>query len=161
MIKKIVLLIYLSLSTFCFSQNDNLYILVEEPFYVVNENNITTEFGIKSEDKRFNLDFYRFQVSNFQGLDEKGKNVYHSLSELKEEVNLDSINSMTIEDLRKNHKWWEIHNFLSLKKDIYVVEKSKGKWQQEKNSFSYLYFSIPVEYLGTTKNMVPTDFSRK
>src|SRR5690606_30767660 len=87
----LVILLFLIFSKTCIAQKDTLYLLTENPFFIKNQNTIITGFGIKSIDKRFNLDYYQFQVQNYLGWDEKGNDIYLSLDELRKEVKLDAI----------------------------------------------------------------------
>jgi len=61
--------------------------------------------------------------------------------------------------LSEKFEWWEIHNELSLKNRIFVLERKKGAFNSETKEFNFEYFSLPVEYEGTRKNIVPTDLS--
>lgn len=134
-----------------FSQNDTLYILIEKPFFVKNNNDVYIGFGIKSKDKKFNLDYYQFKLLNFNGWDDKGNDIFLDIDELKNSIDLKDINYKTPVNLSNEKKWWEIHDFLSLKNKIYIIFKGNSN----KN-----FFSIPVIYLHTKKNFVPTDLSK-
>ncbi len=80
---------------------------------------------------------------------------------LREKISIDSLKFETIESFNKNKEWWEIHNELSLKKKIYLLEKRKTKLNSKTGKFEYAYYIIPMIYEGTRKNIVPTDLSSK
>ena len=158
---KSILIILISLmSNFIISQNDTLYLMIDKPkFGVQNYNSINTGFAIKSNDKRFHTDYFNFGVFNFYWSDSKQDIDYYKLSEMKKEVNIDTISYKTINELKKNKKWWEIHNELSLKRKIFLLEKINTDFNSSTGKYNFKWYSLPVMYLGTRKNTVPTDLS--
>lgn len=159
--KTIIIIGIIFISQITFSQSDTLYLMLDNPNFRKNYNEIFIGFGIKSNDKQFNLDYFNFKVSNYKGWDKEGNDIYLDISELKQEVAIDTIDYETRLDLSKNKKWWQIHNMLSLKKKIYLVEKRNGKFNLKIKEYNIKYFIIPLVYLGTRKNFVPTDLSMK
>lgn len=142
------------------SQNNTLYLVLDKPFFQYQTiENINIGFVIESNDKRFVCDYYKFKVLNYQGWNKKGEDIFLSLKELRKEVNLNDINYETISSLSKNKKWWEIHDILSLKKKIYLLEKKSISGNKNKDSTQY--YIMPMIYEGTRKNIVPTDLSFK
>lgn len=153
--KKIFIL--LLLSTFAYSQNDTLYLLIDNPIFNKSEGEkISTGFAIVSKDSRFITDYYKFTILNFLGWDNKGDNIFIELKDLKKEINVDSVNFETILGFSKNKKYWEIHNELSLIKYIYIIEKVSNN---SVSGGSFKYYVFPVIYEGTSKNVIPTDMS--
>ncbi len=67
--KKIILIIIIFTITRCaIAQKDTLYLFIDEPFFQYeNIENIEIGFVIKSKDKRFVCDYYKFGVINYQG----------------------------------------------------------------------------------------------
>lgn len=144
------------------AQKDTLYLFIDKPFFRYQTiKSIHTGFIVKSEDKRFVCDYYKFGVINYQGWNEKGEDIYLSLKELRKEVNIDTLKYKTIKSLSKNKKWWEIHNQLSLKNKIFLLEKKETNFNSSTGKFNYSYFISPMIYEGTRKNIIPTDLSIK
>jgi hypothetical protein len=123
--------------------------------------NIITGFTINSKDKRFFCDYYKFSILNFMGWDENGEDIYLTLKELKQEVSIDSISYKTLKSFTENKEWWQIHNELSLKKKILLVEKKVFTDYYYRKKDSIKYYVLPMIYEGTRKNIVPTDLSKK
>ncbi|NQW35547.1 MAG: hypothetical protein HQ471_00945 [Flavobacteriales bacterium] len=165
--KKIIIsLIFLSITQITTSQDNSLYLLIEKPFFIKTHNNISVGFSIKSKDKRFILDYFQFRISNYMGLDENGNDIFLDLKQLRKKVTTDSIKYKTILSLSENKKWWEIHNELSLKKKIFLLEKVKikddsGTYSLEGYKEITKYYIIPMIYECTRKNTVPTNLSSK
>lgn len=144
------------------SQSDTLFLLIEKP-YIQGKIDTNYKFGfiINSDDKRFVCDYYEFLIHSYQGWDEEGNDVYVSLKDLRKKVKIDTLKCETISSLSKEKKWWEIHNYLSLKKKIFLLEKRETVFNSKTNKFDFGYFIMPMVYEGTRKNIVPTDLSIK
>ena len=143
-----------------YSQNDTLYLLMDDPFFrYKNIENIKTGFIINSKDKRFVCDYFMFQIQNFKGWGASGEDIYLDLKELRKEIDINSIDYETIESLQKNKEWYQIHNFLSLKKQIYLIQKKQIKIPSLNNKSVSRYYLIPMIYEGTRKNIIPTNMS--
>ena len=156
---KIFLIVSLLLIEICTAQTEKLYLIIDNPFFVENSNLITVGFGVKSKDKRFNLDYFNFRVLNFKGWNEEGEDIYLDKKQLRKKIDLNSIKYETVQSLTKNKEWWEVHNELSLKKEIYLLEKLQSKFNVESGNFDYEYYILPLQYEWTMKNIVPTDLS--
>ena len=139
---KLHLLLFLSISLVSYSQvekEDTLIILDENGFVNSDEKGqLYYLISMKSRDTLFDRDGYNFILNNRRGFEE-----YASLNEMGEKVSLVTQNYLKITDLAQFSNC-ELHNFLSLKKEIYVILKNK------KNS---TYWKYPVLYTGTQKNV--------
>ena len=93
------------------------------------------------------------------GWDEKGEDVFLNLEEQREEIKIDTINYETVSTFTKNKEYWEVHNELSLKKKIFLIEKISDK--DSITAGTIKYYILPIRYVGTRKNIVPTDLSLK
>jgi len=116
-------------------------------------------FAINSEDKRFMTDYYMFNLKKVKGFSKKNNFdfEYYTLDEIRKEISIDTIKYKTIKEFTENKTPWKIHNELSLKRKIYLIEKRKIK--SNKPYFEYKYYVVPSIYEGTRKNVVPTDLS--
>ncbi|ESU21965.1 hypothetical protein FCR2A7T_04280 [Flavobacterium cauense R2A-7] len=95
--------------------------------------------SIKSSDPRFLSDQYQFQIIG-TGLDEL------PLEKIKEKADLNTVKkSLSFTDLKKM-KACELHELLSLCKNIYLIKKENDE-----------YFFWRLHYTGTTKNAVITN----
>jgi len=150
--KKIHIILILLIYSTTYSQNETIYLLNN------NVKGIGYGFAVNSKDKRFLTDYYIFNFKKSKGFKKNSiKFEYYTLDELRKEVSLDTINYKTIKEFTKDKEFWEIHNELSLFKNIYFVEKRKVK--TDKSHYEYKYFYIPARYEGTRKNIIPTDLS--
>lgn len=145
------LLVYSSL--YSYSQNDTLYLLTDKI------KGVGYGFAVNSKDKRFITDYFIFNLKKVKGFSKKNNFdfEYYTLDEIRKEISLDTIRYKTIKEFTKNKKFWEIHNELSLIKNIFFIEKRKIK--SNKPDFEYKYYIIPAIYEGTRKNIIPTDLS--
>ncbi len=157
--KYIILILSLISLQVCFSQADTLYIMIENPFFVKNYNSISVGFGINSKDKRFNLDYYQFRLTNYKGWDENGNDIFLDINQLRKEINIDTIKYFMKKSFSENKEWWQIHNELSLKKKIFLIEKREGAFNTSTGKYEITYYMLPMIYEGTRKNVVPTDLS--
>jgi len=123
----------------------------ENTLKILDENGIITSdfngklfymFKIESENPDFKWDSYKFIIPNQKNFDE-----YYSVDDMKKEINIDSINTTTLKNLAKEMTNWEIHNFLSKKREVYLISKSKNKMNSKK------YYSYPLIYQGTQKDI--------
>ncbi|UPS92512.1 hypothetical protein [Bizionia sp. M204] len=144
-----------------YSQNDTLNLILENPIYGnrYDSGDIGVGFAIQSKDKRFLTDYYNFNIINLKGIDSLGNVAYYSLKDIRKEISIDSINYISISDLTKDKKFWQVHNELSLKKKIFLIEKRKGKFNSSTGKYEITYYMLPMIYEGTRKNVVPTDLS--
>ncbi len=144
-----------------FSQDNNtIYLLLNNPRFTFNcEQSLGYGFAIKSKDKQFLTDYYKFNIYNIKGFSNSKKYdyEYYTLDEIRKEISIDTIKYETIKEFTENKNPWEIHNELSLKRKIYFIEKRKIK--SNKPYFEYKYYVVPAIYEGTRKNVVPTDLS--
>ncbi|HET8885302.1 MAG TPA: hypothetical protein VFM70_03015 [Salinimicrobium sp.] len=148
--KRLILIALLIFSfQYAVSQNDTIYLMVED---VSIQSRIGQElswgFLVKSHDDRFICDYYKFQIPNWMGIDEKGEDIFFNADQLKKGIDLDSIHFETISSFILNKKPWEIHNELSLIKEIFIIGRQNGN-----------YYFLPLIYEGTRKNIIPTDLS--
>jgi len=133
-----IFLIYSSL----YSQNETIYLLTNKG-----------GFAINSEDKRFLTDYFIFTFK--KGKDSKKNDFKYYTLDKKKEISIDTIKYKTIKEFTENKKPWEIHNELSLMRNVFFIKKTKS----DKPNFEYKYYVIPVIYEGTRKNIIPTDLS--
>lgn len=155
--KKILLISVFLFSQSALSQKDTLYLLIEKPFIQgTMKTNYLFGFTINSKDKRFVCDYYKFQIPSYKGWDEKGMDIYLNLEELKEEIDIDTIDYETVQSLQKGQNWWQLHNELSLKKKIYLLEKKIYPDYYYRKKDTVKYYVLPMIYEGTRKNIVPT-----
>ena len=119
-------------------------ILIDKSFVEIVKNssvaNVHNVFlYIKSNDKRFNLDLYNFQVINSISFD------ILNFEELKVEYNDEILtNSINLDDLKKMSAC-EVHECLSLSNNILLISKINDK-----------YYYWRMNYVGTLKNTVMT-----
>lgn len=153
-------LVYLFVIQLINAQRDVLTLLVEAPIFKQNDSNfIRTGFMVKSDDKRFVSDYYEFEIFNIE-YSKKDKDIkYLGIDELRVKVSIDTIKYETVSGFTKDKKWWEVHNQLSLKETIFLLEKRKENFNSETGKYDYNYYIIPLIYTGTRKNIVPTDLS--
>lgn len=155
-------IIIIGLSQNIVAQNDILYLFIEKPFFQYQTlEDITIGFTIDSKDERFVCDYYKFGVFNSSWSKEEKDVINLSLPELRKEIRIDSIHYETISSLSKDKKWWELHNDLSLRNKIFLLEKKRGKLNTKSNVYDCKYYIIPLIYEGTRKNIIPTDLSSK
>lgn len=159
--KKVLVLFTFLLFQSIFSQNDTLYLLIEKPIFSnrYDSGDIGTGFAVKSKDKRFLTDYYYFNIKNLKGIDSLGNTTYYSLKDVRKEVFIDSIDYVSISDLTKDKAFWEVHNDLSLKKKIVLIEKKEGEFNSSTGEYAINYYMFSMTYEGTRKNIVPTDLS--
>lgn len=157
--KEFIYLLIVIITQNAFGQkNDTLFLLVEKPYYQYESiEKIEIGFAIVSEDKRFVCDYYKFGVLNYMGWDREGNDVYLNLQELGKKTDINTISFETIKSFTDDKEWWRVHNELSLKKKIFLIEKRKTDFNPSTNDFKY--YTIPLIYKGTRKNIVPTDLS--
>jgi len=138
----LLLILLLSISLVSYSQIEkevSLFILDENGFVNSDEKGqLYYLVSMKSRDTLFDRDGYNFILNNRRGFEE-----YASLNEMGAKVSLDTLNYVKISDLA-HFSNCELHNYLSLKKEIYVIFKNK------KDSS---YWRYPVIYTGTQKNV--------
>ncbi|WP_034061002.1 hypothetical protein [Lacinutrix jangbogonensis] len=159
--KKITLIILLF---FCFqrisAQTDTLYLLIENPIFgQSSEGQIGTGFAIKSKDKKFLTNYYRFKIENLKGIKKSGELDYISLKDLRKVIDTTNINYINVSKIGLNKQWWELHDELSSKKTIYLVEKINDSFNSQTGVYSFKYYILPMRYTGTRKNVIPTDLS--
>ncbi|WP_417195299.1 hypothetical protein [Bizionia sp.] len=159
--KNIFLLLFSLYFLNSFSQKtDILYLMVDKPMFAFcKEQSLCYGFAVKSEDKRFLTDYYHFDIVNLKGIDSLGNTKYYTLKEIRKAVSPDSIDFVSISDLTKNNAFWEVHNDLSLRKKIFLIEKKEGKFNSSTGKYDINYYILPMIYEGTRKNIVPTDLS--
>lgn len=158
--KILVIIICIINSPILFGQNDALYLLIEKPIFGhICNGVIETGFIVNSKDNKFVCDYYQFGINTFNGWNENGEDVFLSLKELRKEIDIDTIKYETISSLSNDIEWWDLHNKLSLKKKIFLLEKRETKFNSSTNKFDFKYFIVPMLYEGTRKNIVPTDLS--
>jgi len=134
--------------------------MIERPSFMHRDDGtIGTGFIVKSIDKRFICDYYKFGIFTLFYSEEKKDIDYYTLKELRKEIKIDTVKYETIKSFTKSKEYWEVHNELSLKKKIYLLEKREGKFNSGTGEFDYSYFILPLIYEGTRKNIVPTDLS--
>ena len=82
--KKIILfLLFLSCSHNGICQSDSLYLFIEKPIFGEScDGYFGTGFAIKSEDKRFLTNFFKFEISNIKSFNESGGFDYFQLKDL-------------------------------------------------------------------------------
>ena len=162
--RQLILLIIILITAKNFAQIDTLYLFVEEPTLRFScEKSLSFGFAIKSKDAKFITDYYQFDIENIKSFS-KNKNYdfdYFTAKELREEIYIQGLDYETIQSLSKNKKWWEIHNELSQKREIYLLEKRKEGFNSQTGNYEYKYYILPMIYEGTRKNIVPTDLSKK
>ena len=160
--KTIVIILFLISSQINVTQIDTLYLFIEKPIFGYRcEENIGTGFLLKNTDKKKPTDYFSFEIQNAKGLKENGGFDYYTLKELRKEISIQELNYETIQSLSKNKKWWEIHNELSQKREIYLLEKRKEGFNSQTGNYEYKYYILPMIYEGTRKIIVPTDLSKK
>ena len=143
--KLIILLTILSVNVFV-GQNDTLRILDKNAIISSDENGkLYYIFKIKDDNPNFEWDSFKFIIPNQKNFEE-----YYSLKEMQQEIDVDSIKSKNISELSKQMTNWEIHNYLSNKKKIYLIHKMKNSLS--KNNYT-VYYSYPLIYKGTQKNL--------
>tara|TARA_R100000789_G_C2944219_1_gene133032 strand:+ start:131 stop:601 length:471 start_codon:yes stop_codon:yes gene_type:complete len=148
LLRSIIKLIILLSFKICVAQEDTLRILDDNAIITSDINGkLYYLFKIKSKNPDFQWDSYKFIIPNQKGFDE-----YYSVHEMQEEVDIDSINSKAIKDLSKEMTNWEIHNFLSKKRKIYLINNKKPNRVNNKLN-SKIYYSYPLIYQGTQKNI--------
>jgi hypothetical protein len=137
--KSILILFLLASSFFTFSQVTN------EPFYLKGESSSITadEYGklyytivINSQEEDFKTDAYKFEIPNKKYFEN-----YHKLSEVRKEVDLDTI---TFKDEKQlsSYNPCDLHNYISSKSIVYLLyENIDG------------YYFVKMNYLGTQKNV--------
>ena len=162
--KKISLMIIIlfGIKQSAIAQKGTLYLLMDKPFFQYPTiENILTGFVIDSKDKRFVCDYYKFYVYNIH-YSEKAKDIiFLPIKDLRKEVKIDTIQYETISTISKGKKWWKLHEELSLKKKIYLLEKLENNINPKTKITDYKYYVIPLIYEGTAKNTIPTDLSFK
>lgn len=151
MIKRILLISIFFITQNIFSQKDVLYLMIDKPFFSQQDDEIVTGFIVKSKDKRFICDYFEFKIFNSFYSEDKNDIDYYKIDELRKSVKIDTIEYETLNSFIENKEFWEIHNELSLKSKIYLIEK--------KDSLKYYLF--PMIYEGTRKNIIPTNLSVK
>ncbi|TVZ52691.1 hypothetical protein [Dokdonia sp. Hel_I_53] len=153
--KLIQSIIILLITANCFSQNETLYLKIEKPFFKkINTTSYITGFISKSEDPRFISDYFRFEVFNTVYIEDKNEIGYLTPKELRKKVSIDTLKYVTINELVEQKAFWQVHNELSLKKKIFLLEEVNCTSITAKNSFEY--FILPLIYVGTRKNIIPT-----
>lgn len=139
---KSLLVLLLSISQISYSQlePDNPLIILDDNGFVNSDEKGQLYYliSIKSSDTLFDRDGYNFILNNRRGFEE-----YAALKELGEKVSIDTLNYVTIPDLT-DFSNCELHNYFSLKKEIYVIFKNKN------NS---IFSKYPIIYTGTQKNV--------
>ena len=147
LLRRVIILSILLSFKICAAQEDTLKILDENAIITSDINGkLYYLFKVESKNPDFQWDSYKFLIPNQKGFDE-----YYSLHEMKEEIYIDSINSIAIKDLTKEMTNWEIHNFLSKKRKIYLINKKTKRSNNKVNST--IYYSYPLFYQGTQKNI--------
>lgn len=141
---------YLLILLFCcqpvFSQSDTLYLYVEDPIIQYGcDQQLTFGFSIKSKDDRFITDYYKFSIPNIKSFGKEGNYEYYTIDEIKKETDIKKINYEIISAFIEAKSPWQVHNELSLKSKIYLIEKGDTK-----------YYILPLIYEGTKKNVVQT-----
>ncbi|MFD2551626.1 hypothetical protein ACFSQP_07340 [Bizionia sediminis] len=143
-----------------FGQSNTLYLLIDKPYFGYSfEENIGTGFAIVSNDKDFSTDYYGFDIQNVKGFKKTGEFDYYTLKELRKEIDIDTVKLETIKSFSENKEWWQIHNELSLKRKIFLIEKREGAFNTSTGKYEITYYMLPMIYEGTRKNVVPTDLS--
>ncbi|MGO2358846.1 hypothetical protein [Mesonia sp.] len=156
--KKLIFFTLIFTTGVIYSQDDTMYLLVENPkFNFGCEKDLAFGFLINSTDERFISDYYYFGMQNAKGFDGKGEIEYYDLKEFSKEVKIDTVRYETISSLTKNKKWWEIHNELSLKKHIFLIDKRNEGINNNTGKYLIKYYVMPMIYEGTRKNIVPTN----
>ncbi len=157
--KKLLFTFLVCISQTSFSQNDTLYLIVEKPNFGSScERNLSFGFAIKSIDKRFSTDYYYFEMQNGKGLTSQGDFEYYDREHFGIEVDIDSIKYESVQKFTEKKDFWQIHNELSLKKKIFLLEKRQGDFNTVTGHYNQRYYILPMIYEGTRKNIVPTDF---
>ncbi len=156
--KRYIYFSILFIYTSAFSQKSStiLYLFLDKPQYKYScEKNLGYDFAISSQDKRFLMNYYKFDIYNIKGFSTNTKYDYdyYTLDEIQKEISIDTIKYKTIKEFTENKTPWEIHNELSLMKKIFFIKKIKS-------NFKYKYYAIPAIYEGTRKNVIPTDLSK-
>ena len=159
--KKILIIILILTTQNLIGQNDgDFYLLIDNPIFGYRyEKDIGTGFILKSKNKQFQTDYFSFDIQNVRDFSETGIFDYYTLKELRKEIDISKLNYETISSLTKNKEWWQVHNELSLKKNIYLLEKRKEKFNSQTGKWKYGYYILPMIYEGTRKDVVPTDLS--
>lgn len=93
-------------------------------------------FSIKNKNSLIERDGYKFIINNQTGFEK-----YADLKEIGKEVSLDTLKYIKISDLA-NFTNCELHNYLSLQEEIYVIFKRKNLQN---------YRRYPINYMGYTK----------
>lgn len=141
--KKLFYLLVFSICFESYSQGKTLLIYDKTPSI-----NIGTKgkafylISFKSRDKRFDTNSYKFIISNKDGFE-----TYKPLNKVGKVVALDTLDYLNLKELRAKPPW-ELHNFLSLKKNIYLIVK-----KQNVNSENTIFLRYPLIYKGTQKNL--------
>ena len=148
LLRSVIILSILLSFKICAAQEDTLKILDENAIITSDINGkLYYLFKIESKNSDFQWDSYKFIIPNQKGFDE-----YYSVHEMKEKIYIDSRNTTAVKDLSKEMTNWEIHNFLSKKRKIYLITKQKTKRSRNKMN-SIIYYSYPLNYQGTQKNI--------
>lgn len=148
-----IILFYL-LPTVCFSQEEELFILLDHRNIIpAPYNDYKAFFVIESKDPRFDFDVYNFYIlkKNF------GK---QSLYDIGKEVSLDTIHYINPSHFNQQSAC-ETHIELSLKKQINIVSKIHNEKLVKKKDEKPKYMVWDVIYYGTLKDLVYTDTSKK
>ncbi|MCB0463827.1 MAG: hypothetical protein KDC81_14105, partial [Flavobacteriaceae bacterium] len=132
MIKKFLLISIFFLTQNIFSQKEVLYLMIDKPFFSQQDDKITTGFIVKSKDKRFICDYFEFKIFNSFYSEVKNNIDYYNIDELRKSVKIDTIEYLTLNKFIEKKEFWEIHNELSLIKEIFLIEK--------KDSLEYYLF---------------------
>jgi|GEM_PF-1653625 len=139
------LIIFFILFIFVFqvmdAQKNLLYIYDQRKFSHIGigiNGEATYLFSIKSKNKNFQNDAFLFSIPNQEGFE-----TYKPLNEIVQKVDLDTLDFINLDDLTKKDPW-NLHNFLSSQKKIFLVRNKSGN--QEK------FVMYPLIYEGTRKN---------
>lgn len=97
---------------------------------------------LKSPDKRFMNDCYKFIIPNQVGFEE-----YRPIKDFKDEILLDTVRYIELEKMEKMGRW-EIHNYFSSKKKIFLITNKTP----DKNEEEQRYSLFVLGYTGTEKN---------
>ncbi|WP_394906733.1 hypothetical protein [uncultured Mesonia sp.] len=144
--KKLILLIFFLNATICYTQNSNSAFYVYDSRSSISsdeDSRLYYTLIIKSNNKDFNSDAYKFQILNQKNFDE-----FLDLNEIKNKIDIDSINYYNVEDLKKFEPCG-LHEFISKKNKFYLIINEDE-----------IFFTIKMNYIGTEKNLelLPSGF---
>ncbi|QTE21308.1 hypothetical protein [Polaribacter cellanae] len=136
----LIIISFLSISiTFGQNKKSPLYLRDYNPIINSDElGNLYYIFSIKSIDKTFNNDAYKFIVPNKIGFDK-----FKKLEEVENKIAIDTLSNFINVTHLKKYNPCELHKNLSIRRTIFLVYKNK----YSENVF------IPLIYEGTQKNI--------